>query len=323
MKKIVTVCMFLSVFLFASSYADTVMLTDNHGGTWSDAEKSPSNTEDDNMCWAAAASNTLLWTGWNQASGLYSEDGIFQYYQDHWTDDGCVVEYGWRWWFDGVNEAQGWDYDPPWSQVDVPGGNFYPLYPFYDYYHWNRIPVAAMTTISNYLYSGYGTAISIFGPGAHVLTVWGYDKDPNELHGYNGIWVTDSSDDRGIENAPDALRYYEVVFDDTKFSTGQWYIQDYYNFEDGTFTSDDWYIGGVYGLERNPDYVVIGDFNNDGVLNLLDVYGFKTALVNVDNWESESGLDAIKLGDFNGDGMFNPLDIAGFKQELFKLENEF
>ena len=36
----------------------------DYGGSWSDAEKNNVNTEDDLMCWAAASSNVLDWTGW-------------------------------------------------------------------------------------------------------------------------------------------------------------------------------------------------------------------------------------------------------------------
>jgi hypothetical protein len=65
------------------------------GGTWHDAEKSPTNEEDDLMCWAAAASNILAWTGWGYPSGtsFANEDDMFGYYQDHWTDQGGIMEF--------------------------------------------------------------------------------------------------------------------------------------------------------------------------------------------------------------------------------------
>jgi hypothetical protein len=99
------------------------MLIDEWGGTWHDAEKSPTNSEDDLMCWAAAASNVLQWTGWGAVLGLDTADAIFDHFQDHWTDEGGLMEYGWDWWFDGTNPSQGWS---GWSQVDVPGGGFHP-----------------------------------------------------------------------------------------------------------------------------------------------------------------------------------------------------
>lgn len=60
---------------------------DDFGGSWLDAEKSPTNYDDDLLCWAASASNLLSWTGWGSA---YSSDAdiIFRYFQDHWSDEG-------------------------------------------------------------------------------------------------------------------------------------------------------------------------------------------------------------------------------------------
>ena len=45
-----------------------------YGGAWCDAEKSPSNDDDDDlMCWATTASSVLAWTGW-AATGLSSRN---------------------------------------------------------------------------------------------------------------------------------------------------------------------------------------------------------------------------------------------------------
>ncbi|MFO8012577.1 MAG: hypothetical protein R6X20_04635, partial [Phycisphaerae bacterium] len=119
------------------------MLTDHWGGTWADAEKVPPDdgpgedpnvpgTADDYMCWAAVASNLLEWTGWGKTGGMTTADDMFAYFQDHWTDQGGNMYYGWDWWFDGTNDSPG---DPDeWSQVDVPGGGFYPSQAFSDYY---------------------------------------------------------------------------------------------------------------------------------------------------------------------------------------------
>ena len=79
------------------------LLFEHWGGTWSDAEKSPTNTEDDLMCWAAASSNVLAWTGWGQVGGMTNADQMFAYYQNHWTDEGGTMAFAWNWWFDGLN----------------------------------------------------------------------------------------------------------------------------------------------------------------------------------------------------------------------------
>lgn len=104
------------------------LLYDHWGGTWSDAEKTSDNTEYDVMCWAAAASNILEWTVWELVQGITDTDEIFNYFQEHWTDEGGRSWHGWQWWFDGTYPSNGWS---GWSQVDVPGGDFWtPPYSF-------------------------------------------------------------------------------------------------------------------------------------------------------------------------------------------------
>ena len=39
---------------------------------------------------------------------MTNTDEMFEYIQDHWTDEGSLMEFGWDWWFDGTNDNQGW-----------------------------------------------------------------------------------------------------------------------------------------------------------------------------------------------------------------------
>ena len=57
----------------------------------------------------------------------------------------------------------------------------------------------------------------------------------------DGIWITDSDDDKYDATPEDELRYYEVGFD-----TDKWFLQDYYGY-------DDIYIGGVQALAPVPE----------------------------------------------------------------------
>ena len=212
---------------------ESYLLYEEWGGTWSDAEKLPGNTEDDLMCWAAAASNALEWTGWGVVDGMTTTDDMFQYFQDHWTDEGGLMEFGWDWWFDGTNNSAGWS---GWSQVDVPGGGFYPAETFSDYYHRTSTDSQSLAAIDSYLHSGYSTTLGIYGPGGHAITCWGYNYDPGTSD-YLGVWITDSDDSKYLSNPPDAIHYYEVAYSGTA-----WYLQDYYG-------SDAWYIGEVMALE--------------------------------------------------------------------------
>jgi hypothetical protein len=221
---------------FAS--ADSYMLTDNWGGSWCDAEKSPApNNQDDLMCWAAAASNVLEWTGWGKVESMTNTDQMFTYFQDHWTDKGGMMDFGWDWWFDGTNDSEGWD---GWSQVDVAGGGFFPSETFSDYYVENWNTSQSMSAIDEYLHDGYGVTLAVYGDisGGHAITCWGYDYSttPNE---YLGLWVTDSDDDKGDSTPEDELKYYDVEYDS---DAGKWYLADFYG-------RDDWYIGGVEALK--------------------------------------------------------------------------
>ena len=233
------------------------------GGTWYDAEKSPSNTEDDLMCWAGAASNILAWSGWGFGAGFSSEDDIFGYYQDHWTDAGSLMLFGWYWWFTGTNPSQYWD---GWSQVDAAGGGFWTEYVFSDYYHEQNDDAIALEAIDEFLHSGYGVTLGVFRSGrnsGHAITVWGYEYD--DQGSYLGIYVSDSDNSKHIEtdnppnDLPNELNYYEVSYD-----MGKWYLQDFYGKDDAE--SDSWYISKVQALDRNPDTGIVPE---PGTLLLL------------------------------------------------------
>ena len=221
------------------------MLTDNHGGSWVDAEKSPSNNEDDLMCWAAAASNVLEWSGWASSAGTGDTDSTFGYFQDHWTDEGSLMEFGWEWFFDGTNNSQGWT---DWSQVDVAGGGFYPQENFYgDLFHDNWTNSGwdadgAMGYVDSFLRAGYGTTLAVYSDTvAHAITAWGFNYNPLDSSDYYGIWITDSDDDKYDATPEDELKYFELSYDADK-----WFLQDYYGY-------NDIYIGGVQSLAPVPE----------------------------------------------------------------------
>lgn len=210
------------------------------GKPWSDVEKSPLTPEDDQLCWAAAAANVLHYTGWGLVNGMTTADQIFAYFVDHWTNVGGLMEYAWDWWFDGENDSQGM---AGWSQVDVPGGGFYPWCSFSDYYHEQWTASNAMSAIAEYLNSGWGVGLAIYGAGGHAVTCWGYTYDPANPANYYGLWITDSDDDKYLTNPPDRLRYYDVAYSEVM---GRWYLQNY-------FGSNSWYIGGVEALAMIPE----------------------------------------------------------------------
>lgn len=219
----------VSITLFTfPAHALTYYLWDDFGGTWYDAEKSLTNTEDDDMCWAAAASNILMWSGWR--AGFSNEDSMFSYFQDHWLDVGGFTSVGWEWWFDGIDR----------NDVDVSGGGFYKTYTFSDYYLGYAADTDAVPKIAEFLKKGYGVSIGIRPPsatGGHAITTWGYEYDKT---GILGLYVTDSDDNKNDANPPDALRYYDVYS-----SEGLYYLDD--------FSGGDWWIDDVWALRAIPE----------------------------------------------------------------------
>ena len=61
---------------------------------------------------------------------------------------------------------------------------------------------------------------------------------------------------------------------------------------------------------------VLGDFDGNGVVNGLDIPGFKAALADPEGWAAAHHCDPDQVGDFDGNGAFNGLDIPGFKDAL-------
>jgi len=231
-------------------------LWEHHGGFWADAEKHPTDDDDDLLCWAATGSNMLEWTGWGFIGGMETgnTDDFFTYYQDHTNDKGSLIEYGLEWWFNGNLHCP----EPfNWALEDVEGGDFWSEdYLWSDYVHSSWINTDIMANISSWLSSGYAIGLSIYPqtpPGGHAITCWGYNYDPagttpNEK--YLGVWVSDSDSHKHLNDPDDVLRYYEVEYEDhgtADTSDDFWYMPNY-----GSNTGNGWKIAGLTGLEPFP-----------------------------------------------------------------------
>jgi hypothetical protein len=269
----------------ATPAGTSYLLFEHWGGTWHDAEKSPTNTEDDLLCWAAAGSNVLQWTRWGEVDGMATADAIFGCFQDHWTDAGGMADYGWRWWFDGNNPAANWQ---GWAQVDVSGGGFWPAENAGVYLHQEGDDTRALPAIADYLQDGYGVTLGLYGGGAHAVTCWGYNYNPDTSE-YLGLWITDSDDSKSVDDAPDLLRYYEV-----EYANDQWLLQDY-------FGGNSWYVGTVQALCRNPNVLIPGDANGDGSVDDKDASVLSTHWFQPGIWFD---------GDFDRNGWVDCTDAA-------------
>jgi hypothetical protein len=261
------------------------------GGSWSDAEKTRSNSDDDLLCWAATGSNVLEWSGWGKVNGMTNTDQMFSHFQDHWTDQMGNIENAWIWWFYGINPMDGW---VGWSQIDVPGGgNFWLSYNLDDYYHEPKGGVQTLASIDEYLHNGYGIGLSVHGGGAHAITCWGFNYDLSDPDLYVGIWVTDSDDGQGTPDI-DRLRYYKL-----QKSTDRWYIENFYG-------TNKWFIGSIYCLGAGPGIAPKVDAGLDIDTTEGNVTTFNGSFINPGAFESHSIVWDFGDGSANATGTLTP-----------------
>lgn len=220
MKRFSGFLFMILVLLAAASPArsESYFLYDQYGGTWQDANKTAANTEDDLMCWAAAASNVLAWGKW-VTSAYNTGPAIFQYFTEHWTDNAGYMYWAYNWWLNGT--------PPPttaYSYPDVPGGNFFPTHSAGNYVT-NVWSGNMMSSADSLLHSGKGVTMTIRNSrgGAHAVTLWGFSYSAPGA--YTSAFITDSDD--GYYG----LREYSLIY-----QNDTWYLGDY--FGGGWYISD-------------------------------------------------------------------------------------
>ena len=165
---------------------------------------------DDNLCWAAATSNILTYTGWAAQAGFATTDDVFEAFISAFTDMGGSPYYGIGWFFNGVNTFEmmlpgqvasatagtggyltDYAYDMLGDDVNVLTGG-----------------VKGMSALHRYLEEGRGVCLSVSvydntnGEyyGGHALTCWGFIADttysPDDAAYYAGLFLTDSDSDQ-------------------------------------------------------------------------------------------------------------------------------
>jgi len=199
-----------------------------------DVKKTVSSSEDDLMCWAAAASNILAWSKWGfpSAESFTDATSIFQYFQDHWIDSPGHVNLAWQWWFNSISNPD----------LDIPGGGFWnnPYFSYENFYHCEYDRIKALSAIDQFLHNGWGVALNLISPnGGHCLTCWGYEY--NEHGDYIGIYVTDSDDPLNSMQ-----RYYELSQSGWAVGYPGWWYFHYYR------DQTQYLIADVHALERYP-----------------------------------------------------------------------
>lgn len=162
---------------------------------------------DANLCWAAASSNMLRFSGWGSKAGFRTEDDLFESFISAFTDAGGSYTYGLDWFFNGYYAMQGND---GWAQLRAPGesGKYLSEYPADSLYQTYEIsnhidnlrPVLDALERDCAVGISIGNYLSSFRIGGHAITLWGYLHDtsasPYSKEAYPAIFISDSDSDK-------------------------------------------------------------------------------------------------------------------------------
>lgn len=162
---------------------------------------------DANLCWAAASSNMLRFSGWGSEAGFRTEDDLFESFISAFTDAGGSYTYGLDWFFNGYYAMQGND---GWAQLRAPGesGKYLSEYPTDSLYQTYEIsnhidnlrPVLDALERDCAVGISIGNYLSSFRIGGHAITLWGYLHDtsasPYSKEAYPAIFISDSDSDK-------------------------------------------------------------------------------------------------------------------------------
>ena len=162
---------------------------------------------DANLCWAAATSNMLRFSGWGSAAGFQTEDDLFGAFISAFTDAGGSYTYALDWFFNGNYQPQNWS---GWSHLRAPGksGAYLPDYAADSLYQTYEISahIDNLRLVFDALERDCAVGISIgnyiswLRSGGHAITLWGYMRDtsasPYSKEAYPAIFISDSDSDK-------------------------------------------------------------------------------------------------------------------------------
>lgn len=184
---------------------------------WFDSEKSPTDPSDDELCWAASASNAIAY--WNERSGIaklktkrpLKNSIIFDEFRACFVNSALDARYAYGWYFGGakINEyllkpegksaAPGkyWEKFVKFKQLD----DFSDAIPKYTdgalivntYETRNRVE-NFFAQVKDALKNGQAVTLTIAPPnaGGHVISLWGVDL--NAKGEFTRLYITDSDD---------------------------------------------------------------------------------------------------------------------------------
>ena len=205
--------------------------------------------ENKDLCWAAACSNVLHYTGWAQAAnaGLNTPDDVFEVFIDAFNPMAGNAAYGFPWFFGGINAKQGVS---GWAQVDNTEeyaysefDGFLPEYAVDNFMtkHYLSSDASSIENAFAALRCGAGSTIS-FGWydsswsrfSGHAITLWGYVQKKNasgfDKSDYYALIVSDSDSDTGYDerrSAPNILRMMQLTPASANSGYDSWTLHGY------------------------------------------------------------------------------------------------
>lgn len=215
-----------------------------------DTEKTTYSPADDNLCWAAASSNILAYTGWAEYAGFDSTDELFNEFAESFKDGGGVSDSGVSWFFNGiypmlpemVKESPGWAimYD------EIAMGYLYE-YPYDSVvttFYFDDHVIDNMQVLMSALRSGCGIVLGVDWmfegqrSGGHAISAWGYvvnnDYPEDDYRHYEALIISDSDSDEQPDadrrTAPNKLTVMSMTtYHMEGYMTGMdgWYFYDY------------------------------------------------------------------------------------------------
>lgn len=249
-----------------------------------DTEKTLTDTQDDDLCWAASASDMLAYTGWGAQAGFDDEDDIFEAFIDAYEDAGGNVIFALAWFFNGaaLNDNSG-SYAP--RILDYPNsGGYLTDYAFDQVMNQTLLTAYSdMDRIAEELRAGSAISLgmNIYNNGAlnggHAVTMWGYTLDraagEDDPGRYLNVFITDSDSDQlrtpDRRSAPNIMNAYALEARDQYYwfrysSTMEAQIEDYstlvpYSEELPRETSS----GATKRKSASPDLLINGIYLSD------------------------------------------------------------
>ena len=261
-----------------------------------DADKSAINTEDDNLCWAATASNMLWHTGWASVTTAQNEQEFFDaYFVNSWPDEGGNAETAISWFLNdesyysgstGAYASAGY-YSQLMGQYGESASDYISVY--------SATESGALQSLSTSFANddAVGLAIYVYSSqsSGHAITCWGYAVDPSysssDPRYYAGLYITDSDDEKSGKT-DDNLNERKLVYVTLEWhdslsrlsSNSGGYLLGY----NGRSGDDRYYLSRIQTLKQRPEkYAVVGDMEPRSTVvttadDVYDVFDGKISL---------------------------------------------